>query len=128
MDYFMKVTGSTNTSIDPDGTRVMGYWTDADLPYYYELAYNFATSDRWFSSLMSNTITNRMYLFAATSFGHIRPATAPSGGWTQKTIFDALDQAGVSWRYYYQDNSVYLAEWSTWQRDKGKVYPISSYY
>jgi phospholipase C len=128
MDRFMKTTGSTPSTIDPDGTRVMGYWDSSDLPYYYELAFNFATSDRWFSSLMSNTIPNRMYLFAATSFGHVRSATPPSGGWPQKTIFDALDEAGVSWRYYYQDNSVYLAEWSTWQRDKGKVYPISSYY
>ena len=128
MDYFMKTTGSTPSTIDPDGTRVMGYWDSTDLPYYYELAFNFATSDRWFSSLMSNTIPNRMYMFAATSFGHVRSATPPSGGWPQKTIFDALDQAGVSWRYYYQDNSVYLSEWSTWQRDKGKVYPISSYY
>ena len=33
-----------------------------------------------------------------------------------------------SWRYYYQDNSVYLAEWGTWARDSGKVRNISNYY
>ncbi len=128
MDYFMKSTTSIPSTIDPDGTRAVGYYDWTDLPYYYELALQFAMSDRFFSSVQANTIPNRMYLFAATSFGHIKPDPPPSGGWTQPTIFDALDKAGVSWRYYYQDNSVYLAEWSTWQRDSGKVYPISSYY
>jgi phospholipase C len=128
MDRFMLTTGSVPSTIDPDGTRAMGYYDWTDLPYYYELALQFATSDRFFSSVLSNTIPNRMCLFAATSFGHIRPDSPPSGGWTQPTIFDKLDAAGVSWRYYYQDNSVYLAQWSTWQRDAGKVVNISNWY
>jgi phospholipase C len=70
-----------------------------------------------------------MYLFAATSFGHIRPDSPPSGTfWQQPTIFDKLDQAGISWKYYYQDNSVYLAQWSTWQRSSNKVVNISNYF
>ena len=39
-----------------------------------------------------------------------------------------MDAAGVSWRYYYQDNGIYLPEWSTYQRDASKLYPISSWY
>ena len=128
MDYFMKTTGSVPSTIDPQGTRAMGYYDWTDLPYYYELAFQFATSDRFFSPVLSQTIPNRMYMFTGTSFGNVRPATAPSGGFTQKTIFDALDAAHVSWRYYYQDNSVFLSQFSTWQRDSGKVYKISSYY
>src|SRR5258706_3108386 len=128
MDYFMKSSTSVPSSIDPDGTRAVGYYDWTDLPYYYELALQFAMSDRFFASVQANTNPNRMYMFAATSFGHIKPDSPPAGGWTQPTIFDALDQAGVSWRYYYQDNSIYLASWSTWQRDSGKVHPISSYY
>jgi phospholipase C len=128
MDKFMQTAGSVPSTIDPDGTRAMGYYDWNDLPYYYELAFQFASSDKFFSSVLAPTIPNRMYMFAGTSFGHIRPDAAPSGGWTQKTIFDALDAAGVSWRYYYQDNSVYLAEWQTWAKDSGKVYNISSYY
>ncbi len=128
MDNFMKTTGSVPSTIDPDGTRAMGYYDWTDLPYYYELGFQFASSDSFFSSVLAPTIPNRMYMFAATSFGHIRPDSPPSGGWTQKTIFDALDAAGVSWRYYYQDNSVFLAQWQTWAKDSGKVYNISSYY
>jgi phospholipase C len=128
MDGFLQQANSIPSTIDPTGTRAAGYYDQTDLPYYYELATQFGTSDRFYSSLLSNTNTNRMYLFAATSFGHIRPDSPPQGGWTQPTIFDNMDAAGVSWRYYYQDNSVYLSQWSTWQRDSGKVFPISSYY
>lgn len=120
MDLFMNA--SAETKIDPSATRPMGYYNQADIPYYYEVATQFATSDRWFSPVLTQTLANRMYLFAATSFGHIRPDPPPSGGWTQPTIFDALDKAGVSWRYYYQDNGSYLPQWSTYQRDANKMF------
>lgn len=125
MDGFLK--NSSGTTIDPLNTRAMGYYDQTDLPYYYELATQYATSDRWFSGVMSSTIPNRMYLFAGTSFGHVGPAQPPSGGWTQPTIFDHLDQAGVSWWYYYQDNGIFLPEWSTYQRDASRLRSISNW-
>lgn len=125
MDKFLLRAG---TKTDPLGTRAMGYYDRTDLPYYYELAAQFGTSDRWFAPVMSSTNPNRMYLFAATSFGHIRPDQPPSGGWPQPTIFDHLDQAGVSWWYYYQDNGTYLPQWQTYQRDSAKLRPISKWY
>jgi phospholipase C len=128
MDNYMITTTSVPSTIDPTGTRAMGYYDQTDLPYYYELATQFATSDRFFAPVMTNTIGNRMYLFAGTSFGHIFPDPPPQGGWPQTTIFDKMDAAGVSWRYYYQDNGIYLPEWSTYQRDASKLYPISSWY
>jgi phospholipase C len=127
-DFVMKASGSIPSSIDPQGTRAMGYYDQSDLPYYYELAWQYGTSDRWFSSIMAPTIPNRMYMFAATSFGHIRPDSAPAGGWTPKTIFRALSEAGVSWKYYYQDNSVFLAQWKDWSTQQSKVVNISNYY
>jgi phospholipase C len=128
MDYFMKTEGSVPSTMDPEGTRMMGYYDWTDLPYYYELATQYATSDTWFTPVQSDTIPNRMYLFAGTSFGHIRPDTPPSGGWTQPTIFRNLTQHGITWRYYYQDNSVFLSSFSDWATLKGHVYNISSYY
>jgi phospholipase C len=128
MDGFLRSSTSVPSSIDPYGTRAMGYYDQTDLPYYYELATQFATSDRFFSPLHSNTNANRMYLFAGTSFGHIRADKLPAGGWTQPTIFDHLDQAGVSWSYYYQDNGAYLPQWSTYTRDASKMKPIADWY
>jgi phospholipase C len=124
----MKASGSIPSTIDPQGTRAMGYYDWNDLPYYYELAFQYGTSDRWFSSIMGPTIPNRMYMFAGTSFGHIRPDPTPSGGWTPKTIFRALTEAGVSWKYYYQDSSVFLADWADWNTQSGKVVHIEQYY
>jgi len=129
MDSFMKTTTSVASTIDPTGTRAMGYYDQTDLPYYYELAARFATSDRFFSPLLSNTVPNRYYLFAATSWGNTAPVNPPSGGFTQPTIFDRLDQAGVSWRYYYQDGptSALIQQFSTYKRDAAKVVSVSNW-
>jgi len=129
MDGFLRTSTSVPSTIDPTGTRAMGYYDQTDLPFYYELASRYATSDRWFSPLLSNTIPNRMYLFTATSFGNIIPASPPAGGFTQPTIFDQLDQAGVSWRYYYQDGpaSAFIQQFATYKRDAAKVVSIASY-
>lgn len=130
MDGFMLTSTSVPSTIDPTGTRAMGYYDQSDLPYYYELGARFATSDRFFSPVLSNTVPNRLYLFTATSFGNIIPPTPPPGGFTQPTIFDHLDQAGVSWRYYYQDSasSAFIQQFSTYQKDAAKVVPIVNWY
>lgn len=129
MDRFVNVT-ELPSSIDPDYHRAMGYYNQDDLPYYYELAAQFATSDRFFESTMAGTIPNRMYLFTGTSFGHIYPDTPPSGGFQQKTIFRALTDAGVNWRYYYLDNSIFLAQFADWQDPaiRGHVFNISDWF
>lgn len=129
MDGFMLTSTSVPSTIDPTGTRAMGYYDQTELPFYYELASRYATSDRWFSPLLSNTIPNRMYLFTATSWGNIIPANPPAGGFTQPTIFDHLDQAGVSWKYYYQDGptSAFIQQFTTYKRDAAKVVDISNF-
>src|SRR5438093_1315371 len=48
----------------------MGYYTDEDLPFYYDLARTFAISDRYFADVIGQTFPNRSYLVAGTSFGH----------------------------------------------------------
>lgn len=130
MDGFMLTSTSVASTIDPTGTRAMGYYDQSDLPYYYEAAARFATSDRFFSPALTNTVPNRYYLFTATSFGNALPATTPSGGFTQPTIFARLDQAGVSWRYYYQDaaSSALIQQFSIYKNDAAKVVPISNWF
>ena len=134
MDNFLQTTSSitqVNPNDDPNGTRPLGYYNQADLPFYYDLATFFSTSDRWFSPILANTIPNRMYLFAGTSFGHVFPDNPPPGGFSPQTIFAALTKAGVSWRYYYLDNSVFLSQFKDYQSNPiiaGNVYPIQDYY
>jgi len=130
MDGFMRTSTSVSSTIDPTGTRAMGYYDQSDLPYYYEAAARFATSDRFFSPALANTVPNRFYLFTATSFGNAFPPTPPSGGFTEPTIFAHLDQAGVSWRYYYQDaaSSALIQQFSIYNSDAAKVVPIANWF
>jgi phospholipase C len=130
MDGFLKTTGSVPQVYDPAGTRPMGYYNQDDLPYYYELATQFATSDRFFASLLSGTQPNRLYLFTGTSFGNVRPVDPPAGGWAQKTIFEQLNDGGVLWKYYYQDNSAFIGSFSIWNdpASQGRVRNINEWY
>src|SRR5262249_1626226 len=82
---------------DPTGSRTMGYYTAADLPYYYALYNTFATGDRYFCSVLTQTFPNRMYLLAGSSYGHIRN---DSVNLNVQPVFNLLDNAGVSWKIY----------------------------
>jgi phospholipase C len=87
--------------------QVMGFYTQDDLPFYYELAQRFAIDDRFFAAVLGPTFPNRAYLMAATSFGHVVTSdeVPPLVGYkpVHGTIFDLLDRNGVSWVNYYQD-------------------------
>ncbi|HET7184074.1 MAG TPA: alkaline phosphatase family protein [Terriglobales bacterium] len=89
-----------NWHYDLLGTRAMGYYTGDDLNYYYYMASTFATSDRWFSPVSSNSPPNRSYMYAATTHGHAHdPGSFDSG--VVKNIFQLLDAAGITWKVYY---------------------------
>ena len=90
---------------DTLGIRAMGYYDGSDLNYYYFMASNFATSDRWFSPAMSRTQINRMYLLAGTSAGHAYPLGPNDTALPNLTIFDALTKAGISWKVYTTDDA-----------------------
>ena len=80
----------------------MGYWTEADLPFYYGLARTFPLADHWFSSCLGPTFPNRRFLIAGTAHGLIDDSPPdlldypPTG-----TIFDVLDRHGISWANYH---------------------------
>jgi phospholipase C len=92
----------SNPVNDTNGLRSMGYFQDSDLPYYYYMASNFATSDRWFSPVLSRTQLNRMYILAGTSAGHAYPLSGSEGALKNETIFEALQNANppVTWKIY----------------------------
>jgi phospholipase C len=105
----------------------MGYYNQTDLPYYYDLATFFATSDRWFSPVLTATYPNRMYLFAASSFGHeYGDEDASHPQYSAETIFRDMTQANVSWDYYYQDG-MFLPNYQDWNTPaiQSKTYHLS---
>jgi phospholipase C len=86
---------------DVQGSRVMGYYDESMLPFYYFLAGQFATSDRWFSPIPGNTPANRFAELAATTHGHAHQPPQLD----IPNIFQLLDNAGISWKVYYSDVS-----------------------
>ena len=88
---------------DKRGRRAMGYYNGSDLNYYYFMASNFATSDRWFSPVMTRTHPNREYLIGATSQGYVYPIGSNSHDsqpLTATTIFQELQAANITWKIY----------------------------
>ena len=100
------VSGATcsGTFTDLTGQRVMGYYDQTFLNYYYYMASQFAVSDRWFSPVSTKSIANRIATFTGgTTQGLVKD---PGGNdhlpqLDIATIFQELQQANVSWKIYY---------------------------
>jgi phospholipase C len=89
---------------DVAGQRAMGYYDEGYLNYYYYMAAQFAVSDRWFSPMASKSTPNRIATFTGgTTQGLVRDPSYDDhlGALPLPSIFQALDNAGVSWRLYY---------------------------
>lgn len=119
---------------DVQGRRVMGYYDQTDLPYYYFMATYFATSDRWFSPVMSRTQANRMYILAATSAGRVYPL-ATGEVLPNPTIFDELQQAGVTWKIYVTDKvngsllqGSYISMFAAGEKYSQNIVPVAQYF
>jgi phospholipase C len=129
MDRFALTSHSVTSPTDQSGLRALGQYDQTDIPYYYDLATQFATSDSFHSSLLANTVPNRQYMFCATSQGRIFPSAFGHPLWTCPTIFSSLQNAGVSWSYYDKDG-IFLAGFADWNNPaiQHKTFPIQSYF
>ncbi len=84
---------------DVEGVRAMGFYTEREIPYYYFMATQFATSDRFFGAILSRTPPNRIANLAASPLGVVN--NIPEGTtFQQNTIFHLLENAGISWKIY----------------------------
>ncbi len=112
MDGFVKANegwselGLSKTA-DPSlksGARAMFYYDERDIPFYYDLAKTFAIADHYHASLLGPTWPNRMFVYAATSFGQttntfpdIKAYPYPQN---DATILDELEKRHVDWELY----------------------------
>jgi phospholipase C len=110
---------------DFTGKRAMGYYDQNDLPFYYFMASNFATSDRWFSPVPTRTQPNRLYWMAATSQGFIKQ---PDRQIPATTIFQEMDQAGITWKIYTASNNTYFSFFSYFNNHHTNVVPVAQYF
>jgi len=137
MDRFDLINGGNENGQYMSYTQM----TSQDIPNYWAYAQRFVLSDQMFSSLHGPSFANHLYTVAATSGGAINNPNAPFTGKARwgcdaepdvtvqvmdplgnlaalppcfdfRTLADALEESGISWKYYApsQDQSGYL--WS----------------
>ncbi len=80
----------------------MQTYTPDQLPVLNGLAKAYAISDRWFSSVPSQTDCNRGFIGAGTSEGYTDNEYFEEW-YDSTTIWNYLYEKGVSWKIYHQD-------------------------
>ncbi len=89
MDGFVYSEGSKET---------MGYYDRQDLGRYWKAADSYVLCDRYFTSVMSESAPNHLFLVAGTA-GGLLDDNVPST-LNFPPVFQRLDAAGVSWTVY----------------------------
>jgi len=132
MDSFVSFHTTQKDEGVPDGEITMGYYTRADLPFYYALADNFTLCDRYHSSILGPTHPNRLMANSGTidpsgqAGGPITDTNAtPAARWSCSwpTIQEVLQDAGISWKVYHPSTTdlplayAELAAFPTWQSE-----------
>jgi len=82
------------------GINAMGYYTEAELPFYYGLFEDSTLCANMFCSLLGPTWPNRFYLMAGTSGGITTNGQWGYGIFDTPMILDLLDAAGITWKIY----------------------------
>jgi phospholipase C len=112
-----------------DGRLAMGYYTAADLPFYYSLFESSTLCVNYFCSVLGPTYPNRFYLAAGTSGGITTNNVFGYGVLDYPIILDLLEAAGVSWKIYNigldevptgESDNVFVF-WKRWARDSRTV-------
>jgi phospholipase C len=96
MDGF--VSAQPNASI---GSLAMGHLDGSDLPYYWNLADRFTLFDQFYAASQAGGLPNRLVAVSGQAAG-LTSNTPPPSGIAVPTVFDQLDQAHLSWKYYVQ--------------------------
>jgi phospholipase C len=108
MDGFVTSRVAVNAN---DAVLSMGYYTRADIPYYYALADAFTICDNYFCSVIGPTDPNRLYTMAASldpdgkNGGPVLQTmvtnrSAFTGRLTYTTMPEQLQTRGISWKVY----------------------------
>jgi phospholipase C len=109
-----------------NGINCMGYYLQADLPFYYSLFNDFSLCTNYFCSLMGPTWPNRFYLAAGTSGGITTNGIWGYGVFDYPIILDLLEAAGVTWKVYnigwdsvpFGNTDNVFVFWKRWAHDQ----------
>jgi phospholipase C len=90
----------------PEYWNVMTGFGPERVPAISTLAMEYAVFDQYYASLPGPTIPNRLFIHSGTTDGTVHGDDVDlAEGWPQRTIYDVLDNANMSWAAYYGDIS-----------------------
>jgi phospholipase C len=122
--------GCAGNFTDTTGERALGYYDENFLNYYYFMASQFAISDRWFSPVASKSIANRIATFSGGTTQGLVKDPGNNDHLPQldiETIFQELDQAGVSWKIYYTVTEGFCLEEDDCPSTGNSKYPATDF-
>jgi phospholipase C len=76
----------------------LGYYDHRDIPYYWDYASQFVLMDNYFSSAMTQSFANHIYLLAGQGGGVT--SNQYNVTFTFPSILDELNSKNITWRYY----------------------------
>lgn len=128
-DFVLDYSEAYPATTPDERQQIMGYFAPGALPALHELAHHFAICDHWYSSVPGPTWVNRFFVHSGTCLGRVQ---MPEGlkdvlhlaslcsGYDQDTIYDRLNEAGISWKIYHGDipQSLVLSHQRTIQNAK----------
>jgi phospholipase C len=85
------------------GSQAMGYYDDRDIPFYWNVADDYVLFDRMFTSAAGGSVWNHFFWVTATPGNPDDDLLLPGGFDHVPTIFDRLQEAGISWKFYVQN-------------------------
>ncbi len=100
MDGFVSVFHQDN---ERAGRQAMGFYDDRDIPFYWNVADEYVLFDRFFTSAAGGSVRNHFYWISGQPGNEEADRLRPEGFDDVPTIFDALQDAGISWKFYVQN-------------------------
>jgi phospholipase C len=111
-DYIVNSTHIRGRKPTPEEYAVvMGGFAPSMLPVMSTLAKSFGVYDHWYAAVPSQTFCNRSFFHASTSHGYVTNVEGEGiGKWLDApavpTVFTRLEDAGKTWRVYYDAQQV----------------------
>jgi len=110
---------STFDSQGLNGRLTMGHYDGRDIPFYWNIADQFVLFDRFFTSAAGGSVWNHMFWVSGTP-GNGKLDEVPRAGFGKlPMIFDRLEEAGVSWKFYVQNYDPRITFRSRVSTDRG---------